>query len=193
MMQDCHFGSLAFYSNMTFQDIIANRVSIRKFDASRKVSHETLAEIISAASLAPSWKNSQTARYYVAESHEAFGKVMSALPERNAKNASGASALVVTAFEKNVAGFNRGGMPDNELGNGWGIYDSGIANAYLLLKASELGVDSLVMGIRDAEALRKAFLIPESQEILSVIALGYRTDSPLRPQRKPLDEICRFE
>ena len=123
---------------------------------------------------------------------EAFERVRQCLGPRNAQNVEGASVLIVTAFEKNVAGFDRDGRPDNELGNGWGIYDSGIGNAFLLLKAAELGVDSLVMGIRDSEAIRAVLDIPESQEILAVIALGYRAADPSRPLRKPLDEIIRM-
>ena len=183
-----------FYrEHMTLNEIFERRVSIRKFDASKRIPHETLVEIISAASLAPSWKNSQTARYYVAESQEKINEILAAFPQRNASNASGASALVVTAYVKDVAGYSREGNPDNELGNGWGIYDSGISNAYVVLKSAELGVDSLIMGIRDAEAIRKAFDIPDNQDVLSVIALGYRTSEPSRPQRKPLEEICIFE
>ena len=177
---------------MGLDEIINRRISVRHFDASRKIPHETLTEILGGASLAPSWKNSQTARYYIAESAEAFEKIRQCLGARNAQNVAGASVLAVTSFEKNVAGFDRDGRPDNELGNGWGIYDSGIANAFLLLKAAELGVDSLVMGIRDSEAIRAVLDIPESQEILAVIALGYRAADPSRPLRKPLDEIIRM-
>ena len=177
---------------MGLDEIMERRASVRRFDASRKIPHGTLMEILGAASFAPSWKNSQTARYYAAESAEAFERVRQCLGPRNAQNVKGASVLIVTAFEKNVAGFDKEGRPDNELGNGWGIYDSGIGNSFVLLKAAELGADSLVMGIRDAEALRAAAGIPESQEVLAVIALGYRITDPSRPPRKPLEEIIRI-
>ena len=65
---------------MTLNEIFERRVSIRKFDASKRIPHETLVEIISAASLAPSWKNSQTARYYVAESQEKINEILAAFP-----------------------------------------------------------------------------------------------------------------
>ena len=49
---------------MEFQKVIESRRSIRKYDAEKKVSEEQIREMIQAAIYAPSWKNSQTARYY---------------------------------------------------------------------------------------------------------------------------------
>ena len=87
---------------MGLDEIISRRVSVRHFDASRKIPREILTEILGAASLAPSWKNSQTARYYIAESAGAFEKIRQCLGARNARNVAGASVLAVTSFEKNV-------------------------------------------------------------------------------------------
>ena len=59
-------------------------------------------------------------------------------------------------------------------------------------KAREMGFDTLIMGGRDATAIRSIFNIPESETIMAVIALGYRAVDPQRPARKPLDEIVTF-
>jgi nitroreductase len=48
------------------------------------------------------------------------------------------------------------------------------------------------MGMRDADALRTLFSIPESETIMAVIALGYRAGEPNRPGRRNLDEIVKF-
>ena len=40
------------------------------------------------------------------------------LPEFNANNVEGASALIVTAVVKNRSGYERSGEPTNELGTG---------------------------------------------------------------------------
>ena len=60
------------------------------------------------------------------------------------------------------------------------------------LKASELGFDTLVIGIRDADALRTALGIPEDEIITAAIAVGKRKEDANRPPRKPVDEIVRF-
>ena len=98
----------------------------------------------------------------------------------------------MTAFEKNLSGFDQEGNPENELGNEWGAYDLGLQNAYLILKAKELGLDTLIMGLRDEEALRKALDISKSQEVASVIALGYRESDVTAPKRKELDQVVKF-
>ena len=113
------------------------------------------------------------------------------LPEFNAKSADGA-ALVVTTFIANRSGFDRSGTPDNECGNGWGFYDLGLHNENFLLKAKELGLDTLVMGIRDAGKIREMLSIPEAETIVAVIAVGYGTESPARPKRKQPDDILKF-
>ena len=51
---------------MDFNDVIKSRRSIRKYCAGKSVSKEQIEELIKAAAYAPSWKNSQTARYYCA-------------------------------------------------------------------------------------------------------------------------------
>ncbi len=48
------------------------------------------------------------------------------------------------------------------------------------------------MGMRDADALRKLFEIPENEIIMAVIALGYRAQEPRMPVHRPLDEIAKF-
>ena len=93
---------------------------------------------------------------------------------------------------KTRAGFNRDGVAENELGDEWGAYDLGLQNANLILKARELGLDTLIMGIRDGEALRKELNIPESQEVVSVISVGYRDIEPAMPKRKEMEQIATF-
>lgn len=63
---------------------------------------------------------------------------------------------------------------------------------YLLILMAVAAVYSLIMGGRDADALRSIFGIPEGETIMAVIALGYRAVDPQRPARKPLDEIVKF-
>ena len=176
---------------MDLDQVMDRRVSIRRYAKSAPPERGILEELIRAAQKAPSWKNSQTGRYYVAASEEMKEKVREALPEYNRKSSENASALIVTTYVCGLSGF-REGEPENELGDAWGAYDLGLQNAFLLLKASELGLDSLVMGIRDGDALRETLDIPDDEEVVAVIAVGRRTDDPLRRPRKAIEEISRF-
>ena len=59
-------------------------------------------------------------------------------------------------------------------------------------KARELGLDTLVMGIRDGQKLRAALNIPENEEIGAVLALGYADEEPKKPRRRELSDIAKI-
>jgi nitroreductase len=48
------------------------------------------------------------------------------------------------------------------------------------------------MGIRDVNALRDIFDIPQSQHVVAVIALGKRREDMSKPPRKTLDKVAKF-
>ncbi len=178
---------------MELDKVIEKRQSIRSFDAERQVDVELVKQALAAAQMAPTWKNSQTGRYYVVADPANVAKFKEeCLHPYNAKNSAGAPVLIVTSYVRNISGFKRDGSQDNELGNEWGAYDLGLQNANLLLKATELGFSTLVMGLRDADKIREMLSIPEEEAVVSVIALGYAAVEPERPARKTLDEIVKF-
>lgn len=118
--------------------------------------------------------------------------VRGALPEFNRKNSENASAYIVTTVVLNRSGFDKDGTAVTEIGNGWGYYDLGLNNMALLLKATELGISTLVMGIRDGEKLREEFDIPETEAVVSVIAVGYTDSEIVRPKRKSVEDFTKF-
>lgn len=178
---------------MEFNQVAASRRSIRHYDAEKSVSQGQIEEMIEAAILAPSWKNSQTARYHVVMNPDLVETLRTdCLPAFNVANSAGASALIVTSFVKGRSGFNPDGTPSNELGDGWGLYDLGLHNENLVLKASDLGLDTLIMGIRDAGKLRALLEIPQEEIPVSVIAVGIRSQEASMPRRKTVADITTF-
>jgi nitroreductase len=174
---------------MEFQELISARRSVRKYE--KDIDHETLVGILEKARRAPSWKNQQTARCYIVDTPEMLEDFRAAaLPSFN-QNSSAKAALIVTTYVKNIVGFNDG-TPVNEIGNGWGAYDLGLHDAYLILAAKDAGYDTLIMGIRDADVIRERLAIPENEEIMSVIAVGEAGEEPALRPRKSVDEIARF-
>ena len=90
---------------MEFTKLLEERRSIRAFDPEKHVTAEQIQEIVQAAIQAPSWKNSQTTRYYALVTPEKVEEFSAkCLPEFNQKSSKGA-ALVVTAFVKDNAGY----------------------------------------------------------------------------------------
>ena len=177
---------------MEFNEATQKRRSIRDYQDTQ-VSDEQIEQLIASASLAPSWKNSQTARFHIVRSKEMLASFKEkCLPEFNAKNVAAAPVVIVVSFVKDRAGYDRNGSPSNELLNGWGIYDAGLASENLLLKASEMGLGTLVMGIRDEKQIRLLLDIPANETIIAVIGLGYGQTKMERPARKSFEDIAKL-
>ena len=174
---------------MEFQELITARRSVRKYEAG--ICHEDLVTVLREAQQAPSWKNQQTSRCYAVETSSTLEDLRSAaLPSFN-RNSSAGATLVVTTFVRDAVGFNEG-RPVNEIGNGWGAYDLGLHDAYLILAARNIGYDTLIMGIRDANVIREKLGIPEQEEIMSVIAIGKPGEAPAPRPRREMSEVVRF-
>lgn len=177
---------------MEFQNLIEKRRTVRKYAAGNAVSKEDVLAMVKVAQEAPSWKNSQTGRYYCIMNEKDVARFREeCLPEMNAGKCENA-VLIVSTFVHNRAGFQRDGSADNELGNGWGCYDLGLQNENLVLKATELGYGTLIMGIRDADKIREFCDVPESETVVAVIAVGVPGEEPGRPKRKETGDIVKF-
>ncbi len=176
---------------VSFDEVLQSRRSIRDYDASKSISEAEVRELLAASQDAPSWANVQSTRYYVAMSEEKVAAVAELVGENNKKNVQGAPVLIVSTFERGRSGFFNG-QATNEVGDGWGAYDNGLHNAYMILKARAMGFDTLIMGMRDADGLRALFNIPETETIMAVISLGYRASEPNRPGRRDLNEMVKF-
>ena len=176
---------------MELREVMQKRKSIRQY-LTTPVEEEKVKAMIEAAILAPTWKNAQEIRYYVAVSEEKRQAVLDALVEGNRKKTQNAPVFLISAVILNRAGFQKDGTADNELGNGWGYYDLGLHDENLILRAIELGLDTLIMGIRDEKAIREALSIPENELLGAVIAVGYRAINPDKPKRKTVDDILKL-
>ena len=55
-----------------------------------------------------------------------------------------------------------------------------------------MGYDTLIMGIRDGEKLRECLEIPDTEEVVAVIAVGYRDINPEMPKRKDTNDILKI-
>lgn len=177
---------------MKLNNILKDRRSIRKF-CNKEVKRDDINEMIQAGIYAPSWKNSQTARYYVIESKAVLEKFKeSCLEGYNQSNVESAPVIIVSTFVSNRSGFDREGNAFDSLGNGWGCYDLGMHNQNFVLKATELGIDTLVMGIRNEEAIKNLLEISDSETLVTVIAVGYRDIEPEMPKRKSVEDITKY-
>lgn len=170
---------------MEFKELIAARYSCKAFDSSRQISQQQLADILNAGRLAPTAKNLQEQHIYVCQSPEALAKIDACTPCRY-----GAPTVLVVAFDKN----NVYTYPDDKRQSG--IEDAAIVATHLMLGAKDAGVDSCWLNCVHIDALHEALGLPEHEEILMLLDLGFPTEQakPLANHfsRKPLEETVTF-
>jgi nitroreductase len=174
----------------SFDEVLKTRRSIRSYDASKKITEAEVRTLLTAVQEAPSWANQQPTKYYVAISKEKLEAVQN-LVGGNKERIQNAPVLIVSTFERGKSGFFNGNAT-NEIGDGWGAYDNGLSNCYLIMQARAMGFDTLIMGMRDSDSLRKEFNIPAEETVMAVIALGYRSGEPKQPGHRPFDEVVKF-
>lgn len=176
---------------MNAKECIRGRRSIRHYKDT-PVPHEVLEEIIADAAYAPSWKNTQISRYVVVEGREAIDKLAAEYAPFNAKTVSTAPMLIVQTFIKNRSGYERDGSFTTDRGEGWQMYDAGIAAQTLCLSAHDHGLGTVIMGIFHRRELEKYLNIPKNQEIAALIALGYPDEEPKAPRRKDVETLLSY-
>ena len=177
-------------ASASLDELFQTRRSIRNYEPGRTISEAQVRELLTAAQNAPSWANQQPSKYYVAISPEKQAAVLEMIGG-NKDRVVNAPVMIVSTFEKGKSGFFRG-TPANDAGDFWGAYDNGLSNGYLVLKARDMGFDTLIMGMRESDKLRALFNIPEEEMILAVIAHGYRAEEPNMPVHRPIDEVVKF-
>ena len=177
-------------AGMDFDELKEARRSVRQY-AKSEITQDELEKIVTDALNAPSWKNTETTRYYAAATDAAKERMWKeALPGYNAASSANAAALVAVTFVPGESGFN-GGTAVDDLGNSWGAYDCGLASSYFILAAKNRGWDTLIMGMRDGAKVKSILGIPEGEVLMSVIAVGKSAQKYMKRPRKPVAEVLK--
>ena len=169
---------------MEFKEVIQKRYSCKKYSG-RQVEPEKLEAILNAGRLAPTAKNLQEQRVYVLQSPELLARVDALTPCRY-----GAPTVVAVAFDKNNVFTYPGGKRDS------GVEDATIVATHMILAAADEGVDSCWLNFLDPEKTAQALGLPENEEILMLLDLGYAAEGagplPNHDSRKPLSETVVY-
>ncbi len=146
-------------------ELVKGNRSYRRFHQEEPVSLETLKGLVNLARLSASAANLQPLKY-----------LLSGGPE---KNEAIFSCLAWAGYLKDWPGPAEGERPaayivilgDTEISKNFGC-DHGIAAQSILLGAREQGLGGCILGSIQRDRLRDLFKIPETLDILLVIALG---------------------
>lgn len=179
---------------MTAKECILGRRSIRKFKA-EPVSHELLAQVAETASYAPSWKHTQITRYIAIEGElkEKIATEGTTIYPGNGKIISSAPVLIAVTVLKNRSGFERDGSYSTPRGDGWQMYDAGVASQTFCLAAYEQGLGTVILGLFDQATVETMLQLPEDRELVALIPVGYPDEAPTVPRRKPVEDLLSFQ
>lgn len=169
---------------MEFKDVVKNRYSCKKF-SSKQVEKAKLDAILEAGRLAPTAKNLQEQHIYVVQSAQMLAKIDKLTPCRY-----NAPTVLAVAFDKNNVFTYPGGKRDS------GVEDAAIVATHLTLAAADEGIDSCWLNFFDPELAAKELGLPENEEVLMLLDLGYAADDaaplPNHTNRKPIEETVTF-
>ena len=148
--------------------MLEGRRTIRRYDESKKINDETIADIKRAAQLASSAMNRQPIRYIYVRDEKTVRDIFditlwgAALPDGQGRPKEGErpTLFVVVAYEK-------------KLSSRYVEFDSGLAVSNMTLAAYSHGVGSCILGSANIEKLRAMLNISENLEVSCLVAFGY--------------------
>ena len=148
--------------------MLEGRRTIRRFDESRKIDDETVADMKRAAQLASSAMNRQPMRYVYIRDEKTVNDIFditlwgAALPQGlgRPKTGEGPTMFVAVLYEK-------------ALGSRYVEFDSGLAVSNMTLAAYSHGVASCILGSADEKKLREILSISDDMEVSCTVAFGY--------------------
>ncbi|MCQ2242328.1 nitroreductase family protein [Treponema sp.] len=169
---------------MEFTELVKKRYSCKKY-STKMVEQEKIEKILEAGRWAPTAKNLQEQHVYVIKSEENLAKIDKATPCRY-----GAPVVILVAFcADNVFHY-----PGDKRSSG--IEDATIVATHMVLAAANEGVDSCWLNFFDPDELKKDLNLPENEEILMLLDLGYAAEDagplPNHESRKPLSETVSY-
>jgi len=178
---------------MNLQEAINKRRAFRSLIPAT-INKELIDELAGAASLAPSCYNNQPWRFVFVYEPDRLLKLKKALTKGNEWALKGSMIIAVLSKEKDDC------VLKNRI---YHQFDTGMATALLLLKATELGLVAHPIAGYDEPTVHEVCNIPDEYTVITLIIVGKKDDhthdnltdwqkqsEQQRPPRKPLDEFA---
>jgi len=167
---------------MELMEVIAQRKSIRDYE-DQPVPEEKLRKVLEAARLAPSASNRQQWKFIVVRDN----KRRQELAKAAGGQAHVAKAPVIIAAVAT--------MPEYVMMCGVPAYavDLAIAVDHMTLAAASEGLGTCWIGAFSQEEVKGILKVPDSCRVVTILPLGYPSESGMPKIRKSLEEIVCFE
>ena len=144
--------------------------------APAEISDDLVRDLARHAQLAPSCNNNQPWRFVFVYGPEALGKLHAALSEGNRWARD--SSLIIAAFAKKEDDCM---MP----GRDYFLFDAGMAVAFIVLRATELGIVAHPIAGYDENKAKEVLGIPADATLITLINVGQHDRAEAIPEREP--------
>jgi nitroreductase len=172
-------------------DVIKKRKSVRRYK-SVPVEKEKIEQIITAAQLAPSWRNGQCWKFIVVVEPQIKQEVIRCTGTFNQSWLGKEYAIIVACGDPQKSGAR--------FDKAYYLVDVAIAMQNMVLAATALGLGTCWIGTFDENKLTQILNIPENYRVVAITPLGYPakkegivghvTRQVIRSNtRKPLSEV----
>ena len=166
---------------MKFTELVKARYSVRSYKDTPIEPH-ILREIIEAGRVAPTARNFQPQRVFIASSDKSRETLASIC-----RFTFGAPVVLVIGYDKDRCWRNKldGGAESGET-------DAAIVTTHMMLAAAEAGLGSCWVGYFSPDEVRDALGLPENIKVTALLPLGYPADdatpAPFHEELRPLEE-----
>ncbi len=181
---------------MHVKDAIEKRRAYRAL-APVEITEDTVRDLAEAAHLAASCFNNQPWRFVFVRERDMLERLFETLPDGNAW--ARASSMIVAVVSR----------PDLDcqiMGRDYFLFDTGMATAHLVLRATELGLVAHPIAGYSPKKVRGVLGIPDDMTVITLVIVGKHTDEisdalseaqaageAKRPERHPFDEFAYLE
>ena len=181
---------------MHVKDAIEKRRAYRAL-APVEITEDTVRDLAEAAHLAASCFNNQPWRFVFVRERDMLERLFETLPDGNAW--ARASSMIVAVVSR----------PDLDcqiMGRDYFLFDTGMATAHLVLRATELGLVAHPIAGYSPKKVRGVLGVPDNMTVITLVIVGKHTDEisdalseaqaageAKRPERHPFDEFAYLE
>lgn len=169
---------------MDFEKLSRERYSLRKF-SSKPLEQEKLDLILEAGHNAPTAKNYQPQRIFVANTPETLAKA-----DECTECHFHPPVILIVGYNEKISAKHPIGKFD------FGMMDATIAITQMMLQATDLGVGNICIGLFHPEKVHQKFPETRDAKLISLLFLGYPAEDAkpahLHDERIPIGDMVKY-
>lgn len=171
---------------MDFFEVINKRKAVRKYIGGRTIPQKDIDNILETISLAPSAKNLQSFKIFIAKGAKRVAKLFPVYFNQRSDFIKHASLIMVFCKDPEEA-YEVFGERGKNL---YSLQDATIAAIYAILSAVALGYSTCWVGNFETQEMKRV-LNTRLEPVVSII-IGYPDEDPQRKPRKSKDDLVSY-